>query len=115
MKQMMFLIVGKAIQIDSEWANLYERLVPIKCVYDERTRTYKGKLKVIGRIAGQIISMIYALLKKDQEVIAKTLLGSCPPEPMLYDPATHKAHREGQYSSMKPKNHLGTVVQLPKC
>lgn len=60
MKQTMFLIVGNAIQMDCEWAKIYERLVPVKCAYDERTRSYKGKLKVIGRLAGQITSMIYA-------------------------------------------------------
>jgi len=56
-KKMMFLIVGNAIRMDCKWAKIYERLVPLKCVYDERTRTYKGKLKVVGRIAGQMISL----------------------------------------------------------
>ena len=50
--------------MESEWANMYERLVPIKCGYDERTRTYKGKVKVFGRIAGQMIEMIYAAEKR---------------------------------------------------
>ncbi len=36
MKQMLFLCVASAIQLDCEWARLYERLVPKKCSYDER-------------------------------------------------------------------------------
>jgi transposase len=62
MKQMLFLCVAHAMQLDCEWARLYERLVPKKCTYDERKRAYRGKLKVIGRIAGQLLEMVYALL-----------------------------------------------------
>src|SRR5260370_28256200 len=59
MKQMLFLIVGNAIQKkDCECAKLYERLVPIKCRWDERTRAYKGKLLVMGRLAGQITELV---------------------------------------------------------
>lgn len=76
MKQMLFLIVGNAIQKkDCEWARLYERLVPVKCRWDERTRSYKGKLVVMGRLAGQITEMIYGLLKKDAEVLRKVPRG----------------------------------------
>ncbi len=114
MKQMMFLVVANAIQMESEWAKMYERLVPIKCSYDERTRSYKGKVKVFGRIAGQMIEMIYALLKKDSEVLSKVSPGTQPPEPMLYDPATHQAHRNGQYRSLKPAQKRETIVLLPK-
>jgi transposase len=66
MKQMMFLVVSQAIRLqDNEWARLYERLVKTKCPYDERTRSHVGKLRVIGRIAGQMIEIMYALLKWD--------------------------------------------------
>lgn len=91
----------------------YDRLVPKKCSYDERKREYKGKKKVMGRVAGQMISLIYALLKRDQEVLRSTPAGQEPPEPELYDPAKHKAHREGQYRSSKPRRKLGRVIQLP--
>ena len=114
MKKMIFLVVGNAIRMDCEWAKIYERLVPLKCSYDERTRSYKGKLKVIGRIAGQMISLIYALLKKDWEVLAATPSGTEPPEPTLYDPALHRAHREGGYRSQKPHERRGRIVQLPR-
>ena len=110
-KQMLFLIVGNAIQMDCEWAKIYQRLVPIKCMYDERTRTYKGKVKVMGRIAGQITSTIYALLKRDAEVL-QTNIGKLAPEPQLYDPAIHRAHRQGQYRASKPKPAKMTLIQL---
>jgi hypothetical protein len=55
MKQMVFLCVARAIQLDCKWARLYERLVPKKCSFDERTRRYRGKVKVMGCIAGQMI------------------------------------------------------------
>jgi hypothetical protein len=64
MRQVMFLVVCNAIGVESEWSHLYERLVPQKCRYDERTRTYKGKLRVMARSAGQIISMSFAFLKR---------------------------------------------------
>ena len=60
------------------------------------------QVKVFGRIAGQMIEMIYALLKKDAEVLSKVPPGVEPPEPMLYDPATYQAHRNGHYRSLKP-------------
>jgi hypothetical protein len=69
-KRMMYLIVWQAIQTkDMEWVRLYERLVPRLCRYDERKQSYTGKGKVIGRLAGQITSVIYALLKKDDETL----------------------------------------------
>jgi transposase len=114
MKNMMYLIVWKAIELDTEWAHLYQRLVPVKCSYDERRRKYIGARKVIGRIAGQMISLIYALLKKDQEVLSSVPHGSLPPEPTLYDPALHKAHRQGQYAPSKPKCIPTHIILLPK-
>jgi transposase len=114
MKQMLFLIVGNAIQKkDCEWARLYERLVPVKCRWEERTRSYKGKLVVMGRLAGQITEMIYALLKKDAETLRKVPKGQEPPPPLLYDPEVHRAHRQGKYQSMKPKTPSPNIVQLP--
>ena len=42
---------------DNVWAELYKRLVPKKCAYDERKCDYVGKIKVIGRVARQMSSM----------------------------------------------------------
>jgi len=51
MKQTMYLVVWQAIQLkDSEWRKIYERLVPIKCSFNERTRQYTGRGKVIGHL-----------------------------------------------------------------
>jgi hypothetical protein len=38
---------------------------PLKCPYDERTKRRIGRGKVLGRIAGQMIAMMFALLKKE--------------------------------------------------
>jgi transposase len=114
MKQMLFLCVAPAIQLDCEWARLYERLVPKKCTYDERKRAYRGKLKVIGRIAGQMIEMSYALLKQDAEILSQVPQGQAPPPPMLYEPEIHQRHRNGQYRPIKNVPRQRKVIRLPE-
>ncbi len=115
MKQTMFLVVANAIQRkECEWAKLYERLVPRMCSYDERKRTYRGKLKVLVRIAGQMTEMIYALLKQDAEVLSKTPPGETPPDPILYDPELHQRHRNGEYRPLKNTPPHRKVLQLPE-
>jgi hypothetical protein len=51
-KHTMYLIVWRAIQWDSDWKEIYERLIARKCRSDERTRRLIGREKVIGRKAG---------------------------------------------------------------
>lgn len=113
MKRDMYLIVWQAIRLkECEWSKLYERLVPIKCSFNERTRQYVGRGKVMGRIAGQIISVIFVLLKKDQETLSQCPSGLQPPAPELYNPEIHRKHRAGQYQAateVKPPN----LIQLP--
>jgi transposase len=115
MKQMMFLIVCNAIQRPKcEWARIYVRLLPKKCRFDERTRRFKGRGAIIGRIAGQMISTIYALLKRDAELLAQLPPGASAPAPALYDPAVHRAHIEGNYRPSKPRSIPSTVIALPQ-
>ncbi len=116
MKQMLFLAVFQAVRLrDNEWARLYERLVRAKCPYDERTQSYVGKTKVIGRVAGQMTEAIYALLKRDAELLSKVPPGQDPPPPLLYDPEVHRRHREGHYRPLKstPPPNTITVLHLP--
>jgi hypothetical protein len=113
LRYMLYLIVWHAIDIECEWAKLYAELVPRKCRYDERTRRYIGKGKVMGRIAGQIVTMIYALLKTDQERVQGWPRGVPLPEPLLYDARVHQAHRQGQYQPLKRRERPEAVVQLP--
>jgi hypothetical protein len=114
MKQTLYLVVANAIQRpECEWARLYLRLAPRKCSYDERRQRYSGTNKVLARIAGQLISTIFALLKRDAEMLAQYAPGRPPPEPALYDPAIHKAHREGQYRASKPQRPRSAIVALP--
>lgn len=114
MKEIMYLAAIRCVREGGEFAPLYRRLVERKCPYDERTRTYTGKMKVIGRIAGQLTRMIYAFLKADADLLAATPAGCHPPDPMLYDPAVHKAHMAGRYRSMKPCPASTRMVQLPR-
>jgi transposase len=114
-KQMMFLIVGNLIQREeSEWAKLYERLLPKKCIYDERKQAYRGKVRVLVRIAGQLIEMIYALLKQDAEILSQVTRGEPPPDPILYDPELHKRHRNGEYRPLKNAPRHRKVIRLPE-
>jgi len=98
MKQVVFLAVWQALrEHDSEWAKLYDRLVKANCRDDERTQSYVGKRRVIGRVAGQMTEALSALLKRDAEVLSEVLPGQEPPAPLLYDPQAHRQHRQGQY------------------
>src|SRR5262249_44273009 len=113
MRQMFFLIVAQAIQQDNAWSRLYSRLVPSKCAFDERRQTYRGKVKVMGRIAGQIIEMIYALLKQDAEALSRVPVGAEPPEPICYDPQVHQRHINGEYHPLKNSELNRKLIRLP--
>jgi hypothetical protein len=113
MKQILFLAVFQAIRLqDNEWAKLYERLVKTRCSYDERTQSRVGKMRVIGRVAGQMTEAIYALLKRDAELLAKILPGQDPPPPLLYDPVVHQRHRQGYYRPLKLTPLPNTITVL---
>lgn len=113
MKQILFLAVFQAIRLqDNEWAKLYERLVKARCPYDEKTQSRVGKKRVIGRVAGQMTEAIYALLKRDAELLAKVLPGQDPPPPMLYDPEVHQRHRQGHYRPLKLAPLPNTITVL---
>lgn len=88
-KRALYLAVLTATHYPSAWKALYDRLVPKKCSYDERTRKWRGKMKVIGRVAGQMIEMIFRLLKQDADLLASIPPGTEPPPPQLYDEAKH--------------------------
>jgi hypothetical protein len=57
--------------------------------------------------------MIYALLKKDQELLLHLAPGATPPEPQLYDPALHRQHRMGQYQASRSGERPRKELQLP--
>ena len=113
MKQMLYLMALRATTLDCEWARIYRRLLPRMATYDDRIKDYRGKKKVIGRIAGQMTSMIFALLKTDQETLSRVPSGENPPPPMLYDPEVHRRHQEGSYRSLKPGTQPRKILRLP--
>ncbi len=110
----MFLIVGNLINRDTEWAKLHARLIPRKCIDDEKRQTYRGKTRVIVRIAGQLIEMMYALLKQDAEIVSRNPAGENLPEPICDDRELHKRHRNGEYRPMKSTPHQSKVIRLPE-
>jgi len=113
MKQILFLAVFQAIRLqDNEWAKLYERLVKTRCPFDEKTQSRVGKKRVIGRVAGQMTEAIYALLRRDAELLAKVLPGQDPPPPLLYDPEVHQRHRQGDYRPLKSTPLPNTITVL---
>jgi transposase len=57
LKHALYLMAARASALDCEWARIYRRLLPRLCTYDERTKEFHGKKKVLGRIAGQMASM----------------------------------------------------------
>lgn len=72
----------------SFWYRLASRLTPLKCTYNAKTHKYNGKLRVVGRVAGQMIGVVYALLKADADLVDSITDETLPP-PQLYDPAVH--------------------------
>ncbi|GHO60563.1 IS110 family transposase [Ktedonobacter robiniae] len=112
MKKVMYLVAWNAVKSETEWASLYKRLVPRLCTYDERTQTYKGKGKAIGHVIGRLITLIYALLKQDDEMLSHLPPGTEPPEPILYDPDLHKSHRNGHYRPIRKEHATNHIVQV---
>jgi transposase len=112
LKQTLFLAVWQVVRCgDNEFARLYASLVPRKCAFDERKRQYLGRNKVVGRVAGQLITVLFTLLKRDQEVVARASGGPLP-DPELYDAAVHHRHRTGQYQA-SARTSPGMIVHLP--
>lgn len=89
LKQTVYLIVINAIR-RGKWKVLYDRLVERKCNYDERKGKYTGKMKVVGRIAGQFIRVMYVLLRRDHTLTLSVKDGQELPAPILYDEQLHR-------------------------
>jgi hypothetical protein len=112
MKKVMYLLAWHAITSETEWASLYQRLVPRLCSYDEKTQTYKGRGKAVGHVIGRLITLIYALLRQDYEMLSHLPPGMKPPEPVLYDPELHKRHRTGHYRPIRMEQAANRMVQI---
>jgi|SRR5215469_8220669 len=84
------------------------------CPADVLTGEKKGKMRIIGRVAGQMIETMYALLKTDAEVLSQVSPRAIPPAPILYDPEVHRSHRAGHYRPMKSSPPPNRIILLPK-
>jgi transposase len=90
LRQTIYLIAWTAVRHDTEFKAVYDRLVPIKCRFDKRTNTFRGRNKVMGRICGQIIGVIYTLLRQDYDLLTSLEPGQEAPEPTLYSREHHR-------------------------
>src|SRR6266487_99091 len=91
LKQAVYMVVMNALtDRESSWRLRYDRLVERKCDYDERTGRYQGKMKVVGRIAGDLLEMMWTLLKKDYDLLQSLEPGQEPPAPELYSEEKHR-------------------------
>src|SRR5260221_14759287 len=85
-------------------------------VFRIRTQTYKGRGKAVGHVIGRLITLIYALLKQDDETLSHLPPGTQPLEPVLYDPELHRHHRAGHYQPLRknlPENRIVLVQPKP--
>lgn len=88
-RRLMFLVVSNAVRFDPTWEALYQRLVARMCYYDARRRKMVGKLRVTYRLAGQMINVIYCLLKRDYVLTSGWQRSDPLPDPELYSPEEH--------------------------
>jgi transposase len=103
LKGTMYLVTLSAIKDDPTWRALYLRLVARMCWYDHDKKKWRGRMKVIGRIAGQIIRVIYVLLKRDHALVAGWT-GSKEelPPPEVYSVKKHILNRGGRATVHAP-------------
>jgi transposase len=93
LKRSLFLITLRVVQVEP-WKSLHTRLVQRMCYWDEKKGKYVGKMKVIARIAGQLVRVIYSLLWRDARIVERArAAGKEPPPPQLYDASRHSIHR----------------------
>jgi hypothetical protein len=88
MKSLMYMVALTAIrENESEWHLLYQYLVPRRCHLDPETDEYEGKKKIFGYIIGEMINIIFHLLKEDENLCRRYREegGGPPPSPELYN------------------------------
>lgn len=84
-----YMAVMSMIIRDPAWKAIYDPLVERMCQFDAAKGEYVGKSRVIGRIAGQFIGLVYRLLKKDHDLVVNLPPESEPPPPELYSVEVH--------------------------
>jgi len=85
LKQTVMMMVMAAVQRDDHYKALYDRLLKKHCVYNERKKDYLHKMLAVGRVAGQMIGVIWHLLYHDAAIVAAAAAkGEPPPPPELF-------------------------------
>jgi transposase len=78
---------------ESVWKEQYDRLVERKCELGSDGKR-KGKMKVVARMCGDILSMVYHLLNQDADLLASLKEGEKLPPPVFYDAEKHRKSKQ---------------------
>jgi transposase len=92
LRQAIYLSTWHAVRSDGIWRELYERLHKRICTWDARKQRWRGRNKVLARLASQLLCVIYSLLKADYTLLQSVAAGDPLPEPQLYDRNKHASH-----------------------
>ncbi len=95
-KSVLYLAALSASRTNSPLAKLYHDRLNVE---HKPAELHKGT--VIGHIVGRLISIVYALLKHDSEVLKKIPPGAPIPPPQLYNAELHRSHQTGHYRSSR--------------
>jgi hypothetical protein len=68
--------------------------------------------KALGHVIGRLLTLIYALLRQDDELLSHLPPGANPPDPVLYDPELHKRHRSGHYRPIRKEPLKNRIEQI---
>ncbi len=105
LRQTLFLITINAVHQSESFELIYTRLVKRMCHWDARTETYKGKMRAIGHISGQICGLIYRFLRQDADLVDASPAEQIPP-PVLFSPDIHLSHVLHGKPHEKPTNDV---------
>jgi transposase len=105
LKQATYMIVVNFLKDhEGHWRKKYDRLVERKCNYDGRLKKYTGTMKVIARIAGDLLASMWLLLRKDYDLLQSLEPGQEPPAPELYGEKRHHVQSEPAQEESEMKN-----------
>jgi hypothetical protein len=65
-----------------------------------------------GWFSDQMTEAIYALLKRDAELLSRVPPSQDPPPPQLFDPEVYRQHRQGQYQPLKSTPPANAIIVL---
>jgi hypothetical protein len=88
LKRTMYLVAMTAVKREP-WRTMYRTLCKRMAVYNPKTGKWKGRMKALGHICGRLIGLMYILLRRDYNLVARTPKGKRLPPPELYCAEKH--------------------------